>query len=254
MITKINNFLKTKSRLTGSSMADFYKLKYFTHKNSDIHFLTLKNGLILTVNKNAGDLTTLYEVFINEDYKYEGPGGELAILDIGANIGYFSLYISNLFPSAKIYSFEPSPMNYQRLQDNLKRNEISNVETFPYAVIDKEGTVEFHTVEWAGCNTIYKSRLGEGTYDTQEVKCVGIDTIFDITGVQQFDLAKIDCEGSEFPIILNSSDDLLKAIKKYIIEVHEVDGFHQDQLIERFKDLGFIVRSTENLLIVDQGE
>jgi FkbM family methyltransferase len=254
MIRKINNLLKTASILTGKSIVNFYKLKYFTGKNSGNHFLKLRNGLTLTVNKNEGDLTTLFEVFIRQDYKYNGTGGKLAILDIGGNIGYFALYISNLFPSAKIYSFEPGLQSYQRLQDNLRRNKAWNVKTFPYAVTDREGTVEYYSVEWAGCNTLYKSRLDEGKYTTTKVPCVGIDNIFDLTGLRQFDLAKIDCEGSEYPIILNSSDDSLKAIKKFIIEVHYVDGFHQDQLVQRFRDLGYTISYRETLLIADQVE
>ncbi len=253
-MSRINHFLKTVSRLTPSSAASFYKLKYLTKKSSDIHYLKLKNGLTLSVNKNAGDLTTLFEIFINDDYDFRKLSGELNILDIGANVGFFSLYVANKFPLAKVYSFEPFPKSYQRMQENLKRNHVSNVKTFPFAVSDKEGKVEFFSTEWAGCNTIFESNFEGWKYDKTQVDCVSFDKIFELTGARHFDFAKIDCEGSEYPIILNSSDESLKAINKFIIEVHEVKNFNQDQLVKRFEGLGFKSRFVENLplLIVDK--
>ncbi|HWA06770.1 MAG TPA: hypothetical protein VG961_09495, partial [Ignavibacteria bacterium] len=58
------------SRLKFTSLVTFYRLKYFTKDDKSIHRLSLKNGLILNVNKNQGDLTTLFEVFVDEDYRF----------------------------------------------------------------------------------------------------------------------------------------------------------------------------------------
>lgn len=114
--TKVKNFNRMLSVFETPSALEFYKLKYIKGDDDTTHFLTLKNGLKLSVNKKAGDLTTLFEIFVNNDYSFESKsGGEFNVLDIGANVGYFSTFISKKYPSAKVFSFEPFPNTFQRL-------------------------------------------------------------------------------------------------------------------------------------------
>src|SRR5206468_5436914 len=104
----------------------------FTKEDTQIHTIKLKNGLNLKVNKSSGDLTTLFEVFIDEDYKFNFKNSYINILDIGANVGYFSLYAAKKFPKAMIFAFEPFPDTFQRLNEHIKLNSIDNVKTFNY--------------------------------------------------------------------------------------------------------------------------
>src|SRR4030095_6844939 len=128
LTTKAKNFKKMMRACKLKSAMDFYNLKYVKGEDNSTHYLTLKNGLKLSVNKSAGDLTTLFEIFVNDDYSFKGDAGaEFNILDIGANVGYFSLFISQKFPKAKIFSFEPFPGTFKRLSDNITRNDAVNI-------------------------------------------------------------------------------------------------------------------------------
>ncbi|PSO76936.1 MAG: hypothetical protein BRC44_14965 [Cyanobacteria bacterium QS_4_48_99] len=48
---------------------------------------------------------------------------EDSFLDIGANVGVYTLLAASKVRSGWIYSFEALPKNYQRMQENLKLNE-----------------------------------------------------------------------------------------------------------------------------------
>lgn len=252
MAGKITNFFKMASRLKFTSLVTFYRLKYFTKDDKSIHRLSLKNGLILNVNKNQGDLTTLFEVFVDEDYRFgENTNEQINILDIGANVGYFSLYISKKFPNAKIFSFEPFPDTFVRLNEHFSGNDVKNVTPFNLAVSDFEGKSKFYSFEWTGCNTLIDGEFDQSQSKVTEVDCVKFEDLRMLTGTEKFDYAKIDCEGSEYPMLLNSSDESIKAVRKYIIEVHNSDRYSKNDLVARFSSLGYRINTTDNLLIAE---
>jgi FkbM family methyltransferase len=66
------------------------------------------------------------------------PG--MTIVDVGANIGYYTLLFSKLTGgSGRVYAFEPEPQNFGLLQQNLARNDRTNVEVFNLAASDQGG-------------------------------------------------------------------------------------------------------------------
>lgn len=246
--TKLNNFSRMLSVFKVKSALRYYNLKYIKGKDNNTHYLKLKNGLKLSVNKNAGDLTTLFEIFVNDDYSFKGEENrKFNILDIGANVGYFSLFASMKFPNADIYSFEPFPNTFERLLENINNN-VSNIKAFPFAISDFNGTSDFYSFEWAGCNTLIDRKFDDGHYNKTTVDCLAFDDIFAKTGVNEFEFGKIDCEGSEYQIFLNSKDESIRRIKNYIIEVHENKKYTKHDLIKRFEYLGYDVIDKESLI------
>lgn len=249
LTTKIKNFNKMLSTFKLKSALDFYNLKYIKGEDKNIHQLKLKNGLNLSVNKNAGDLTTLFEIFVNDDYLFKGnESAEFNILDIGANVGYFSLYISKKFPKANIYSFEPFPNTFKRLSDNINSNNANKIKPFEFAVSDFNGTADFYSFDWAGCNTLIDGMFDEGLHQKTTVNCIAFDDIFQKTGINEFEFGKIDCEGSEYNIFLNSKDESIRKVNNYIMEVHNDKRFTKQDLIRKFEQIGYKVTDKDNLL------
>jgi len=236
-------------KLKFMSLARFYKLKYFLNEDASYHKFELRNGLKVIVNKNGGDLTTLFEVFVNEDYKFSrNTSDTINILDIGANVGYFSLYISKKNPNAKVFAFEPFPETYKRLCDHININNLKNITAFNYAVSDFEGTAKFYSFEYTGCNTMLEGNYDENLHKVTTIDCVGFAKIPELTNVNEFEFAKVDCEGSEYPIFLNSTGDSIKFVKEYIIEVHNSEKYNKDMLTARFENLSYNVLNENNLL------
>ncbi len=86
-------------------------------------------------------------MFFHDDYnlksliiKSESP----IILDIGANIGAFSILANSLFKKAKILAYEPEESNFKIIKKNINYNNIQE-KIFPYrmALSTKEGEQEF---------------------------------------------------------------------------------------------------------------
>lgn len=48
---------------------------------------------------------------------------EFTFLDVGANLGWYSLFISKMFKNSRVYAFEPASVTYERLNMNIKANE-----------------------------------------------------------------------------------------------------------------------------------
>jgi hypothetical protein len=153
MFKKLKHFFRLIKRVFIIDVIKYYWIVILKSKTSKAYSIRLYNGLKIKIAPNAGDYCTFHEVFIKEDYNIRDKIYPLNILDIGANVGFFSLYASKNYPVSKIFSFEPFPPTYLRLNRHLSINNISNVITYPYAVTDKKGKSDFYSIDWAGANT-----------------------------------------------------------------------------------------------------
>lgn len=141
-----------------------------------------------------------------------------AVLDIGANIGYFTLLMAR--QAKRVYSFEPEPRNFQTLQKNIELNNIKNAKLYNAAVTETSGTSTLYLCDSnRGMHRIYQSDwCKEGT---THVKTIRIDDIVD-----HADFIKIDVEGSELGV-LKGMRKLLKERKSTVLM-----EFHPPSIIE----------------------
>ena len=119
------------------------------------------------------------------------------VLDIGANVGYFTLLAASLVgPEGRVYAFEPEPGNYEVLLKNLALNGYENVEAIPKAVSSEIGEAQlilsgldsgFHSL--AHLNLPERGSVG--------VETITIDSFLEEHGWPHVDLVKIDIEGWE---------------------------------------------------------
>src|SRR5271154_5377285 len=121
-----------------SFVLDHFKLKRQPYQ------IKLRNGLQFHVRSGTTDKGVLVEIFLLEVYK---PAlryikdAEL-VIDIGAQIGAFSLYAHNANPKPKILSFEPCTANFASLETNLKLNHADNVQPYHRAVVSETREVK----------------------------------------------------------------------------------------------------------------
>ena len=66
-----------------------------------------------------------------------------AFLDVGANTGFYSLYAKARKPTLDVLAFEPSPVNFGLLRQNIELNGF-DIEAFETAVTDKDGEVTLY--------------------------------------------------------------------------------------------------------------
>ena len=140
------------------------------------------------------------------------------VLDIGANIGYFTLLMAK--QAKLVHAFEPEPRNFQVLKKNIELNKISNVKLHNIAIAETNGRTTLHLCETnRGMHRIYPSRWC--TEGSNEVRTVRIDDI-----VQEADFIKIDIEGAE----LGALKGMVKLLKKCDATIFM--EFHPPSIVE----------------------
>ncbi len=74
----------------------------------------------------ATDLGVAYEVFVSEAYRPPRPLRREVhtIVDVGANVGYATVYLASRYPAARIIAFEPHPRHVGQLAKQLRANDL----------------------------------------------------------------------------------------------------------------------------------
>ena len=133
--------------------------------------------------------------------RYLRPGD--SFLDIGANIGVYSLYAASCIGrDGRVVAFEPGPKAYSRLIENISLNQLHNVTAHASAVGDQSGYIDF----LADCDTTSRIQSKED-FDIPTIKV----PIVRLDDVIKFDcaLCKMDIEGAEL-IALRGAEELLR--------------------------------------------
>jgi len=137
------------------------------------------------------------------------------VLDVGANIGYFTLLSSSLVGSeGQVHAFEASPEIVQMLQKNIRLNHVNNVVIHNEAVLDRLGFVKFYTGPEENLGLSCIQNTGKFSQVDAEVPCVKIDHM--ISTFPLVRLVKIDVEGAEF-LVAKGMPCLIDRDKPYII-------------------------------------
>jgi len=145
--------------------------------------------------------------------------GAEAILDLGANIGYYSLLMRRESSSAFILAIEPDPRNFHLLTLNM--GSYNNVQCLNVAAGLEDGTAPMVVSEKSNLNTLVSSELNDDV-STKIVKVMSFDTLLEYFPNQKFDFLRMDIEGFEYEIFLALIDaiDKFQFKPKILFEVH----------------------------------
>lgn len=139
------------------------------------------------------------------------------VLDIGANVGYYSMVASHLVgPTGAVHAFEASPYVLPWLESSVRLSGRSgaNIHVHGVAVADRCGEVEFHAArpEKTGFSSIRD--LGSETAATTTVPCTSIDAL--AAALPTIRLVKLDIEGAEL-LALRGMSRLIERDRPWII-------------------------------------
>jgi FkbM family methyltransferase len=139
-----------------------------------------------------------------------GPGAHA--VDVGANIGFFTLLLSRLVgPAGRVIAFEPLPAAIERLRANLSLNKVRNVTVQEAAVCEAPGesSLFLGPVSHSSMASL-TNRTGVGEV---RVRCTSLDEA--LAGCGPIEVLKIDAEGAE-PRVLAGASRILSAGVPYI--------------------------------------
>jgi len=168
------------------------------------------------------------------------------VVDIGANIGYYSLIFAKLVGNnGKVYAFEPEPNNFELLKKNVMINDYTNVELICKGVSNENGNVNFYLDN--------KNKGGHSLIDTiKEKESIKIDLIRldDYIQDQRIAFIKIDIEGYEFEAIKGMSRILqktnnVKLMTEFNPYLLKKSGIEPIEYLKLLKDFGFNIYNLE---------
>lgn len=167
------------------------------------------NGMEFHGGKTDGDLVN---VFSNNEYRRLSVAGKV-VVDIGASIGDSSIYFAKR-GARKVIAFEPNQQTYNLARRNIKLNGFSNI------------------IELINAGT------SSASGDEGQVPMLTLRIIIE-KYAHNPDILKIDCEGCEYEIILNSSCETIAQFSQIQIEYHH--GYRN--LKDKLTRCGFSVHS-----------
>lgn len=158
---------------------------------------------------NFMDVWTLKEVLIDDCYRINRLKKLDTVVDIGAAIGDFSILTSH--SATQVISCEYDKNRLLMLRKNISTAKRKNITIIPKKIITLDSIIS--------------------------------------RDIQSCDLLKIDCEGSEYPILLNSKLSTIKKIKKMVGEIHLFNQEMKDNFVllkNRLKKAGFTLKLWSN--------
>lgn len=181
--------------------------------------------------ENTNDENTVQAVFKEDEYHIASlpVRDKGVIIDIGGHIGTFSVLAATLFPTAKVYAYEPAAENLELFQETIKRNKLENrISANLKAVWGKAEqviTIYFGDETAFGMQHRFNCSHFQGWGKTDVDKKFDIETeslhsILTKNKIDKVDILKIDCEGSEYEIFKKSSKKDLQRIDYIIGEYH----------------------------------
>lgn len=153
--------------------------------------------------------------------KYHVPpidGG--VVIDIGANVGNYSRKVRKANAKVKIYAFEPHPVTYQKLKNNVGG---MNIEAINSGVGSSSGILNLYDYaedDGSSHASLYQEvieKIHKGKATMHEVKVVTLDEFAEQNNVDRVHLLKIDTEGNEL--------EVLKGFRKHL-GADKVDLIH----------------------------
>ena len=202
-------------RISGKAKFLFQTIEIKMHGKCDDSIL---DSLYYGANYSESPELRLFHLLAN--------GGKKTVFDLGANTGIYSLIRGKGFPEDQIFSFEPNPVNYTRLVDNVKLNALTNVQTFPFAVGATKADLSFYVPksDIISDTSSTSSQFSNSTYGGQlawkeiKVSQLTLDSFCTENNLNQVNLMKIDVEGHEIDVLEGAREIIAKSKPIILIE------------------------------------
>ncbi len=190
----------------------------------------------------------MFEIYVHGCYRAASIYPGAVVIDIGANIGCYSLLAAR--NASRVLAYEPYPENFSILRENVALNKTGNVEIFPYAVAATDGEAVLfipNDDSFVGRISLYPGRGTRTTHTT----CVSLDQIVQSAGLDRIDVLKIDCQGSEYEILYSASPETFSRVQQIITECERFDdrpSWSVPALKSYLQNLNFNVHTHQNFL------
>lgn len=142
-----------------------------------------------------------------EFLRREAKPGSHAV-DVGANVGIFTLALASAVEPGKVLAFEPVPRNLERLKANLSLNHCNNVDVYKVALGDREDVRSIFVTDDAAYASMQESAIGRQNHSSLKVRVVTFDSVWREAGRPNVSVMKVDVEGAELSVLKGATEML----------------------------------------------
>jgi FkbM family methyltransferase len=185
---------------------------------------------IVSANLRAG---IPWEGFMHKYFKTYSNKNKIA-LDIGANIGTHTVYLSDYF--GKVHAFEPQTSVFNLLESNIKLNACTNVKTHKFGLGDKNITENMEKYDLTKPNNqgaIAIDKTGTSNGEQIEVR------ILDELGLSNIGFMKIDVEGYELYVLKGAINTIKTNKPIIIIELNDKTKDDRAEIVKLLTNLNY---------------
>lgn len=189
----------------------------FLPKGSCIRY-HLRNSISLTIRAKSFDKFIVQEIQTGSyDIALKELSESPVVIDAGAHIGVFATKVLSKFPKARLFCIEPIPDNLELLRKNLSDNAIAGNVTVIESLLSKS----------EGIKTIYERKdhsAGFNLYMPTEFKydvpSRTLEGVMRDNKITHCDLLKMDIEGGEYEVLMNTPTHVFEKIENIVMEYH----------------------------------
>ena len=239
-----------------------FRLNFILHPSGTLK-VNLENNKVIYFKTNQTSYVTVklfWEGYKNFEYStifLDLVKNINSFIDVGSNIGYYTIMGAFVNSNLKVISFEPSNGSFNYLSKNIILNNLTNnVILEKIALSDKMGYIEFYEVfnkkyplidNLSGEHNIGTKKLKSNV--ATKVQTITLDKYVSDNNVNNLDLIKLDTEGSEYLIMKKGINSLIKFQPIIICEIL-INSINRSLIDDFIKNINYNIYYHKNKKLV----
>ncbi len=173
------------------------------------------------------------------------------IVDVGANYGPYSFFLSKIYPNSKIFAFEPSTRTFNIFKKIVKKFNLQNVIPIKKGLgsIEEKKEIFMPSYYTILAYVSYKNSNKNKEDLTEEIDVTTLDSFVKRNGLKKLDFIKCDVEGFELQVFKGAKKTLKKLKPIVFVEIEERHtkkyGTNPQDVLKLFKGLGYLCYSVK---------
>ena len=231
-------------------LLSFYFSRWFRKLGGAPSFYIINNfdtDLKLKIDRSRSMGSSLYWTGFHEFrellflHRFLQPS--MVAIDVGANLGEYTLFMAKRLHKGKVISFEPVKETFSLLTENVNLNSFNNVELLPFGLGSKSEEIIIHEIDDSheGLSTLYPGDRKIARSFSIELRT--FDDEFQSLKIASVDFIKLDIEGGELPALQGAKRMIEKFRPLIMIEINDLTykaaGYSSLDVLNFFKEINY---------------